>query len=103
MGFRFQRRIRIAPGLRLNLSNRSASLSVGGRGAWTTFRPGHKIRSTVGIPGSGFSYTQGGRVQHATNAAQSRGPASDGSAARGWLFVALLLGIAALVVRYAFS
>ena len=33
MGFRFQRRIRIAPGLTLNLSKPGGSLSFGPRGA----------------------------------------------------------------------
>ncbi|MBS0396467.1 MAG: DUF4236 domain-containing protein, partial [Proteobacteria bacterium] len=37
MGFRFQRRVRILPGLRLNLSKSGVSASVGGRGAWLTF------------------------------------------------------------------
>jgi len=57
MGFiRFFRRIRIAPGLRLNLSKRGMSLSAGVRGAEATFsRDG--LRTTVGLPGTGLSYT----------------------------------------------
>jgi hypothetical protein len=56
MGIRFQRRIRIAPGLRLNLSRSGVSASVGRRGAWLTFgRRG--TRTTVGLPGTGLSYT----------------------------------------------
>ena len=37
MGFRFSRRISIIPGLRVNLSKRGASLSIGHRVAWYTF------------------------------------------------------------------
>ena len=33
MGFRFHKRLRIFPGLWINLSKRGGSLSVGGRGA----------------------------------------------------------------------
>ncbi|MFP4058593.1 MAG: DUF4236 domain-containing protein [Candidatus Brocadiia bacterium] len=56
MGFRFWRRIRIAPGLRLNLSKAGASLSFGPRGATTTVgRRGS--RATVGVPGTGLFYT----------------------------------------------
>jgi len=33
MGFRFRKRLRIIPGLWLNLSKKGTSLSVGGRGA----------------------------------------------------------------------
>lgn len=60
MGFRFNRRIKILPGIRLNLSRSGVSTSICGRGAWLTFRPGHKARATVGLPGTGISYTTGG-------------------------------------------
>ena len=62
MGLRFYRRIRIAPGLRINLSKRGASVSAGGRGHWLTFGPRGE-RATVGLPGTGLSYTEnlGGR------------------------------------------
>lgn len=55
MGFRFNRRIKIAPGVRLNISKsgigasfgpRGASLSVGKRGVY----------GNVGLPGTGVSY-----------------------------------------------
>ena len=57
MGFRFQRRIRILPGFRLNVSKTGVSGSVGRRGAWFTFGP-RGTRETIGIPGSGLSYTE---------------------------------------------
>jgi hypothetical protein len=60
MGFRFRRSIRILPGIRLNLGKRSTSVSLGVRGAHVTIRRGHTPRSTVGVPGTGLSYTQGG-------------------------------------------
>ena len=57
MGFRFNRRISILKGLRLNLSKSGPSVSVGGRGAWLTF--GKKgTRATVGIPGTGMSWSE---------------------------------------------
>ena len=57
MGFRFSRRIKIAPGVRLNLSKSGVSTSVGRKGAWMTF--GSKgTRSTVGIPDTGVSYSE---------------------------------------------
>jgi len=56
MGFRFQRRIRLGPGMTLNLSKSSASLSFGTRGArYTVGRHGRRV--TTGIPGTGLSYT----------------------------------------------
>ena len=56
MGWRVFRRIRIAPGLRLNVSKSGPSISVGGRGFTTTFgRRGR--RTTIGIPGTGVYHT----------------------------------------------
>jgi len=56
MSFRFWRRIRIAPGVTLNLSKSGGSLSFGPRGAKFTVGPRGK-RATVGIPGTGLFYT----------------------------------------------
>lgn len=56
MGLRFQKRLRVSPGIRLNASMGGVSTSIGTRGAWLTFgRRG--IRSTVGIPSTGISYS----------------------------------------------
>lgn len=53
---RYFRRVRLAPGVTLNLGKRGASLSVGVRGAHVTVgRSG--IRRTVGLPGTGVFYT----------------------------------------------
>ncbi|MBW7057864.1 DUF4236 domain-containing protein [Paracoccus bogoriensis] len=56
MSFRFWRRIRIAPGVSLNLSKSTASLSFGPRGAKYTVSPrGNRV--TAGLPGTGLFYT----------------------------------------------
>ena len=57
MGFRFRRSFSVLPGIRLNLSKRGVSTSVGVRGAHVTFGSSG-TRQTVGIPGTGVSYTQ---------------------------------------------
>lgn len=56
MGFRFWKRVRIAPGVTLNLSKSGGSLSFGSRGARFTVGPRGK-RVTLGIPGTGLFYT----------------------------------------------
>ncbi len=56
MAFRFWRRIKIAPGVTLNLSKSGGSLSFGPRGARLTVGSRGK-RATVGIPGTGLFYT----------------------------------------------
>ncbi len=57
MGFRFFRRVKIAPGISLNFSKSGISPSIGVPGARITFgRRG--IRRTIGIPGTGLYYTE---------------------------------------------
>ena len=56
MGFRFFRRIKVAPGVTVNLSKSGGSLSVGPRGAKMTVGP-RGVRKTVGIPGTGLYHT----------------------------------------------
>jgi tetratricopeptide (TPR) repeat protein len=56
MSLRFWQRIRIAPGVTLNLSKSTASLSFGPPGAKFTISP-RGNRATVGLPGTGLFYT----------------------------------------------
>ena len=57
MGFRFSRRISLFKGVRFNISKSGTSVSVGSRGGWLTF--GKKgTRATVGIPGTGMSWSE---------------------------------------------
>ena len=55
--FRFRRSFKIAPGVRINLSKGGTSTSIGPRGATVNLRGG-KVRATVGVPGSGISYSE---------------------------------------------
>lgn len=56
MGFRFRKSVKIVPGVKVNFSKKGASLSVGRRGASVNInRKG--VRSTVGLPGTGLSYS----------------------------------------------
>lgn len=56
MSFRFFQRIRIAPGLTLNLSKRGVSVSAGPRGLRLTAGTSG-VRATAGLPGTGLYYT----------------------------------------------
>lgn len=56
MAFRFQKRIKILPGVRVNLSKSGVSTSIGRPGATVNLRKG-KMKTTVGLPGSGLSYS----------------------------------------------
>jgi hypothetical protein len=86
MGFRLFRRIRIAPGLSVNLSKGGLSLSGGVRGARVTVgRRG--VRGTIGAPGTGISYTEtsgGGGTGSST-------PAQGGGIGCGTILVLLFV------------
>lgn len=54
--FRFYKRMRIFPGLSVNLSKSGPSLTMGVRGAHVTVGS-RGVTRTVGIPGTGIYYT----------------------------------------------
>lgn len=58
MGWRFRRTLKILPGVRLNFSKSGVSASLGVRGAHITLGGPTGPRVTVGLPGSGLSYTK---------------------------------------------
>lgn len=60
MGFRFRRSFKIAPGVRVNLNKKSASVSFGPKGLKHTVSTTGKSHTTVGVPGTGLSYTSSG-------------------------------------------
>ena len=56
MGLRFRKSIKIAPGLRLNLSKTGVSLTAGTRGFHKTIHTSGRVTTSLGLPGSGLSY-----------------------------------------------
>jgi hypothetical protein len=56
MGFRFQRRVRIAPGVRLNLSKSGAGASLGRKGLRIGIDAKRRRYFSIGLPGTGLSY-----------------------------------------------
>jgi Protein of unknown function (DUF4236) len=56
MGLRFQRRVRLAPGLRLNLSKTGIGGSLGRTGLRVWIDATGKKYFSIGLPGTGLSY-----------------------------------------------
>ena len=96
--FRFRRSVRLIPGVRVNFSKTGTSLSVGGRGA--TVNLGKRgVRTTVGLPGSGLSYSEM-RPWHRRTGGQAGLPRPRPS---GWpvvLIFVLLLALGALLKAF---
>jgi hypothetical protein len=109
MGLRFYRRIKLFPGVRLNISRSGVSTSVGVRGAHVTIGHG-ETRETIGLPGSGLSYThvEGARKSHGDGAQQAQlppvaEPLPRGRAWRGWLWIALFVSLVSITATYAWQ
>ena len=57
MGFRFRKSFKIAPGVRVNVGKKSIGISAGVKGARVSVNSKGRVTKTVGIPGTGLSYT----------------------------------------------
>lgn len=58
MGLRFRKSFKIAPGIKINLNKKSMSVTMGGKGFHHTINSSGKTTTSVGIPGTGISYTK---------------------------------------------
>lgn len=72
MGFRFQRRLKLLPGIHLNFSKSGCSVSVGPKGFKTTLGK-RGARMHLGIPGTGIRYEMPLRSGAAIHAATGSG------------------------------
>lgn len=77
MGLRIRKSVKLAPGVRVNLGKKSASVSVGGKGARYTVSSTGRRTSSVGIPGTGVSYVE----THTAGKKQGSAPAAPAAPA----------------------
>jgi hypothetical protein len=95
MGFRFYRRIQLFPGITFNVGKRGVSTSIGERGAHITIGHG-KVRETVGLPGTGLSYTHV-EATHKPVVPLDAAPGAKPSPTRGLGWLLALLALVALL------
>ena len=96
MSFRFQRRIKILPGLRLNVSKTGFSWTVCTRGASVTARDG-KLTGNVGIPGTGLSYRKRLDLPSQDQVDQDQPRPPPATSTPSWLVLAVVLGLGILI------
>ena len=58
MGFRFRKSFKIAPGVRVNVGKKSVGISAGVKGARVSVNSKGRKTTTVGLPGTGLSYSK---------------------------------------------
>ena len=71
MGWRFQKRIKLMPGVTMNMGKNGNSFSFGPRGAKVTVGK-NGVRKTFGIPGTGLSYSTYDRYDKGTSTSSGR-------------------------------
>ena len=100
MAFRFQKSIKILPGVRLNISKTGVSCTVGTRGASVTARDGN-LTGNVGIPGTGLSYRKRLKFPLSKTETPNTEPASEAlkrsSHRPHWLLILIILAIGVLI------
>jgi hypothetical protein len=94
MALRFRKRIKIFPGLWLNLSKSGVSTSIGGKGLTVNIKDG-KTRTTVGLPGTGISYTDTSS-QHVPSNVTTR--ERQGISLGFWLLLIVVVGLVVVLV-----
>ena len=62
MGFRFRKSVKIAPGVRLNIGKKSVGISAGVKGARVSVNSNGRKTTTVGLPGTGLSYSKSEKI-----------------------------------------
>lgn len=102
MGFRFRKSIKIAPGVKFNINKKSVGMTFGTKGAHYTVNSKGTRTKSVGIPGTGLSYTE---VENAkkgnTTHDDVRSPNKRKGCGCGCLvLVAILIFIIYLILEY---
>ncbi|WNX87556.1 DUF4236 domain-containing protein [Emergencia timonensis] len=72
MATRFRKSIKIAPGVKLNINKKSIGITAGVKGAHVSVNSKGRKTTTVGIPGTGLSYTETSKIGASTDKTSNR-------------------------------
>lgn len=75
MSLRYRKSIKIAPGVKVNLNKKSASVTLGGKGFHKTYNTNGQTTTSVNLPVNGLSYTD----RKGSGATRSQGSVSSGA------------------------
>lgn len=84
MGFRMRKSFKVMPGVRMTVTTKGLSASVGSKRSRVTINSKGGVTQTVGIPGTGISYSKrsGGGSSKGSSSARQAPPASSNRAPR---------------------
>lgn len=105
MGLRFRKSVKIAPGVKLNLNKKSVGVTIGKKGAHYTVNSKGKKTASVGIPGTGLSYSTSSGGNTSNNKQTSSSSSTGGSNKKGGCATCLLylLGICLVLAIFAYA
>lgn len=105
MGLRFKKSIKIAPGVKLNLNKKSVGVTVGKKGAHYTVNSKGKKTASVGIPGTGLSYSTSSGGNTSSNGKDSSSNPTGNNNKNGGCGTCLLwlLGICLILAIFAYA
>ena len=95
MPFRFQKRIKIFPGVHLNISGSGVTTSLGTKGITVNLRGSGKVKTTVGIPGTGINYSE---TTEADKSSLSPGEVGTGQTGSGVASIVVVVVVALVVL-----
>jgi len=98
MGLRYQRRLKLLPGVHLNLSLSGIGVSVGGRGAHIGVTARGQRYTSFGLPGTGLSWREYGKP--AARAAQCNLCAPGHIHLPAWLVIVVVLAIVIAILAF---
>lgn len=99
MGFKFRKSVKIAPGVKLNLNKKSAGITIGGKGAHYTVNSKGKRTTSVGVPGTGVSYSSskgGGK----TKSNKSSGSSGSSIGCAGAIFCFIIFAFVMAGIKF---
>ena len=104
MAMRFRRSVKVAPGVKVNLSKKNVGVTVGTEGAHYSVNSSGRKTTTVGVPGTGVSYVNVSSKKHQQGGGEAR-LASKGTYIALLVLAVLLvaIGVALLFVSPVFG
>lgn len=107
VGFRFRKSVKILPGVRINFNKSSTSVSIGPKGLKHTISSTGRRTTTVGLPGTGLSYSTSSNKTDTAKNQPSSIPQSSTTKRRKiwipiflWIWSAYYLGFDLLALYY---
>lgn len=71
MSLRFRKSFKVAPGVRINISKKSAGVSFGGKGFRKSINSSGRVTTSIGTPGTGVSYVSTKNIGSKSNKSYS--------------------------------